>query len=131
MPALEGGQRLGHLAAVRPRLPRPRLALLDGHEVHEPAAGYEIVHEVTARAHPVVRRDLEPEMLEAICGHEAAIGGAAGEARLLRSEEACPHRGMDPVGAHEHTGSGTRAVGERELDVITLILEAGEAVVEL
>src|SRR5215467_2953616 len=66
MPALEGGQRLGHLAAVRPRLPRPRLALLDGHEVHEPAAGYEIVHEVTARAHPVVRRDLEPEMLEAI-----------------------------------------------------------------
>src|SRR5262245_30625064 len=70
-------------------------------------------------------------MREALHGHEPTIGGAAGEARPLRPEESGPHRGMNPVGTHEHTGSGTRAVGERELDAITLILKADEPVVEL
>ena len=61
VPAGEGRERVCDLAAVGPRLARPRVLLDDRDEVDQPPAAHEVVHEVPARAHPHLRGHLELE----------------------------------------------------------------------
>ena len=70
-------------------------------------------------------------MPEPIHRDEPTIGDAAGEARLLRTEQLSTHRRMDAVGADEHAGGHPRAVGEPQLEAIAAVGEAGEAMAEV
>ena len=131
VPALEGGERVGDLAAVGPRFARPRVLLDDGDEVDQPPAADEVVHEVPAGAHPHLRGDLEPELAQPLGRHQPAVGDAAGEARLLGPEQEPAHRRVDPVRADQHVELGARAVGEARLDAVAVVGEAGEPVAEV
>ena len=101
MPALEGGDRVGRVAGVGPRLPRPAVLLDDRHEVDQAPALDVVVDEVGLRAHPDLGGHLEVEVAQALGGHQPAIGGAAGEDRVLRAEQHLADRRVDAVGADQ------------------------------
>jgi hypothetical protein len=87
MPALEGGQCIGDLTAVRPRFSSPGLPLLDGDEIDEPPPGDEIVHKVAAwrsTANRVGRPKLDAEIRHLI--HRMARDNPTWGRRRIRAE---------------------------------------------
>ena len=131
MPALEGGDRVGRVAGVGPRLARPAVLLDDRHEVDEPPALDVVVHEVGLGAHPDLGGHLEVEVAQALGRHQPAIRGAAGEDGVLRAEQHLADGRVDAVGADQEVDLDRRAVRERRLDAVAVVDEAGEPVADV
>ena len=70
-------------------------------------------------------------MPQALGRHEPAVGGAAGEDRVLGAEQRGAHVRVDAVGADQHVDVGDRAVVERDLDTVAVVSEAPEPVADM
>jgi hypothetical protein len=128
VPALEGGQRVGDVAAIGPRLARPVVLLDDRDEVDQTLLLDVVVDEVPARAHPELGGHVQIEVRQALRRDEAAVGGAPGEGRVLRAEERGADGRVDAVGADQQADLDGGAVRERRRDAIAAVGEARQPV---
>ena len=91
MPALIAREHIGDLAFVCPGLPCPVAVLDDADHVHHPPARDPVVHDMAVRSQPVMRNNVNAEMPDALGRNQPAPGDAAGEARLLGTEDEFAH----------------------------------------
>ena len=131
MPALERGERVRDLAAIRPRLARPAVLLHDRHEVDETLALDEVADEVRARAHPHLRRHVELEDAELLGRHQAAVGNTAREVRRLGAEQHLARGRVDPIGADEEVHVRPGPVGEGRIHAAIALGEPDQAVADV
>src|ERR1700745_1082823 len=89
------------------------------------------MHDVTTRSHPVMRNGLDLEMLDALGWHQGAPGHAAGEARLLRTEDEAAHARMDAVGTDQEVRFRRRAIVEPRDHALAVLIEGDELVADM
>src|SRR5262249_1029128 len=131
VPACECGERVGDFALVDPGFALPGILFGDGDEIHQPARGDEIMHEVPLRPHPDLRRSLQLDMTETFGRPQAAIRHAAGEAPAPPTEQRVAHGRMDAVGPDEHVGRYRSAVLESRFDPIVAVDQMLETTAEV
>ena len=131
VPALEGGERVRHLAPIGPGLAGPRVLLDDRDEVDQARTADEVVHEVPTGTHPYLRGHVEPEVAQSLGRHEPAVGDAAREARALGAEQDAAHDGVDAVGADQDVEFATDTALELRLDAIPMIGQAREPMADV
>src|SRR5712691_6765579 len=131
MPALERGERPGDRRAVGPVLAVPGVVLGPADEIEEAPARDRVVHEMPAGADPGLVAEFEPEIGDALGGHQPAIGDAAGKARRLLAEQLGAHRRVDAVGADQHVARDPRAVFEPCRDFVALLSNPHKPLAEM
>src|ERR1700687_2510465 len=99
-------------ATVIPGFAIPAPLLADRYEIQEPAAGDEVMHEVSARPHPVGGDVCEIEMGQSIGGREPAIGDIAGKSRALVAEQVSSDHRMNAIRTDRHVAVDDGAVVE-------------------
>ena len=104
VPAFEGGERIGHIAALGPGFLGPGVGVDHGDEIQKLPVAHVVVDEVLARPHPDLGLDRDVEVRDALGRDEAAIAHAAGEMRLLRPEQETAHGRVNAVGPHQDVG---------------------------
>jgi hypothetical protein len=89
------------------------------------------VHEVPAGAEPDLAARLHVEMGQARCGNQAPVRDAAGEPRVLRTEEQAADGGVDAVGTDQYIDINCRPIGECQVYAVAAVLEIDEPVAQV
>ena len=131
MPSCEYGKDICNLTAVHPRFPQPGILFRNGDEVDELFGRHKIVHEMSAGSHPDLVRQFETLFRQPISRHQAAIGHAAGEARLLRAQQSVAYNRVDAVGAYQCVKRDRFAAFKMRLYTITVFYQAREPMCEM
>ncbi len=131
VPVGKRGKRPLDRGAVGPVLAVPLVVLGPAYEIEQPAARDKVMDEVPAGADPGLRTEFKPEIGDPLDRNEPAIGDTAGELRRLVAEKPGADSRMNAVGADQHIGLDTRAVGEPGLDAVAAIGEIDESAAEM
>src|SRR5512139_305667 len=121
VPTFIGGEQVGHLTAVSPRLLCPGVLLDDGNKVHQLSILYIGMHDMLTRPHPELRRHFKPEGDESIGWNQTTVGDTACKARFLRPEKYLSHDRMDAVRSHERANANMCTVLELGLYMFPVI----------